>query len=101
MQKQSYYCDFCKKVIGEKAHVSLHTHNNSLSGIAMPPKSENDFMDGHFASGWKVKSLPSIFMHFHINCIQAYFEKWLGEIERLENVKLPKNFGKMKNGVKF
>ena len=71
MQKSAYYCDHCKKVIGEKHHISLNMHTN-LSGIAVPPFSLFGEDDG--PANWTVKSVPFGFMHFHLDCIEKYFK---------------------------
>jgi hypothetical protein len=66
MQKSVYYCDHCKKVIGNVTHISLVIRPD-FSGIAVPPT--------NLIEGWRVKSKISGFMHFHVKCIGPYFEK--------------------------
>ncbi len=95
MQKSVYTCDHCKRLIGQKMHVSLHTHNNSLSGIAVPPKdvAGDDILGNNFGNVWKVTPLPATFMHFHLECVGEYFEKWARFIEKFDKIPLP-NFEK-------
>lgn len=72
MQKSAYYCDQCKRVLGDVAHVSLNINVN-LSGVAVPPHSL--FGEGEGPANWYVKSVPHAFMHFHITCVEKFFKK--------------------------
>ena len=72
MRKTVYYCDQCKKIMGDKKHISLEV-NKRLSGIAMPPA------EG-FNSQWVVKELTRNFLHFcKGECLGKYFDKLMAE----------------------
>ena len=77
MQKSAYYCDHCKRIIGDIAHISLQM-NTGLSGIAVPPFSL--FGPGDGPANWTVSKVPMGFMHFHISCIEKYFAKMAEKI---------------------
>ncbi len=80
MQKTAYYCDCCRKAIGDKIHISLGL-NKGLSGLAIPPdtytKADEETL---YASQWRIANVPSGFMHFHIECIEKYFMYWKNRI---------------------
>ena len=68
MQKTVYYCDQCKKIIGEKKHISLQCQGR-FSGIAVPP-------DTKVTTNWFVEELTRKFVHFcKGECIGKYFDK--------------------------
>ena len=76
MQKTVYYCDQCKKIIGDNFHVSLGL-NKGMSGVAIPPNLSSG--EGELISGrWTIESVPSGFMHFHGICVGPYFVKMIG-----------------------
>ncbi len=75
MQKSAYYCDNCKKVIGDKIHISLNM-NKGLSGLAIPPDFPKNGDEVLYSSNWRIISVPNGFMHFHIQCIEKYFINW-------------------------
>ena len=80
MQKTTYFCDTCKRIIGDKPHISLGL-NKGLSGIALPPNTEFiDELPGYLNSNWTIKKVKSGFMHFHTGeCVKKYFDKLLKE----------------------
>lgn len=75
MQKTVYYCDQCKKIIGEKKHISLQLQGR-FSGIAIPP----DPLTKELGLNWSVKESQRKFMHFcKGECIGKYFDKLIAE----------------------
>lgn len=72
MQEVVYKCDHCKKEIGKNFHISLGL-NKGLSGIAIPPLVAKDY--AHSVNSWRVQSVESGFIHFHVVCIGEYFKK--------------------------
>lgn len=80
MKKTVYYCDNCKKIIGERKHISLQVHDR-FSGIAVPSKSlkksfSTDPQNNEFSNNWTVKELEDKFIHFcKGECIGKYFDK--------------------------
>lgn len=100
MQKSAYYCDQCKKVIGEKHHISL-CMNTGLSGIAIPPFTMFGEGDPGSPANWYVERVKSGFMHFHMECIEKYFKGILSEIERMKNIKVAQKPRGIKIGKKY
>jgi len=82
MQKVIYVCDHCNKNIGEVVHITLEI-KQGYSGLAIPPKVS-------VLENWIVEPKIYGFKHFHIGCIQKYFEK-------MSEPYLPKNFNKKFN----
>ena len=67
MQKTIYICDQCNKTIGDAVHITLELPQGSYSGIAVPPEIT-------VLPKWCVDRISG-FKHFHMGCIQKYFEK--------------------------
>lgn len=95
MQKSAYYCDNCKKIIGDKIHISLGL-NKGLSGLALPPDTMINGDEQLYQSKWYVMRVPSGFMHFHLNCIGAYFTKMADKYVSKKLTKVKKDGQKKK-----
>ena len=81
MQKSAYYCDHCKKIIGDKIHISLNM-NVGLSGLAVPPTDSKLAAEYLMNPNhrWHIERVPNGFMHFHVLCIGKYFEIWTNKL---------------------
>lgn len=67
-QKTVYICDSCRKIIGEKIHISMNLHQSS--GVAIPPKTlENK------TPNWSLRGVQG-FRHFcNVKCLTTFIDK--------------------------
>lgn len=83
MQKSAFYCDQCKKVIGDKVHITMVLNGGPCSGIAIPPTHiPKGPLTLDVASGqWRVRKVSG-FMHFcSSEHLAAYFQKLIDEVD--------------------
>ena len=98
MQKTVYYCDECKKNVGDKYHISLGL-NKGASGIAVPP-GQKEF--GGLDLSWRVERVESGFMHFcNGKCLGTFFDKMMKKVmspPKRRKIEIPKDF---REGVEY
>lgn len=86
MQKTVYTCDCpCKRVIGEKPHISLVLQTNHAGcGIAIPPLKRGDTHTGMYTH-WSVRRFPQNFVHFiNEEHLARYFKRQLEDATKCD-----------------
>lgn len=88
-QIASYRCDGCKKVIGEKIHISLLVQGSPANGVAIPPGHKLNEGGLHYDEEnvhWYVnRAIKGQLYHFHNgDCAKKFFDNILKEVQKVK-----------------